>query len=116
MQVDSLHGEIIGLKSDINLLNQEVKKRDGIIESLRNDIASLKKEIQERDDTIRDKASVIHVHVIKINNNYVVSNLYCSCTVLYYMYVLVHLGAKNSGYEKEEPGVREIQICPRLQN
>ena len=38
------------------MLNQEVKKRDGIIESLRTDIVSLKKEIQERDDTIRDKA------------------------------------------------------------
>ena len=38
------------------MLNQDVKKRDGIIESLQTDIVSLKKEIQERDDTIRDKA------------------------------------------------------------
>ena len=57
IQVDSLQGEIGGLKNEIALLHQEVKKRDGIIESLRNDIVSLKKEIQERDDTIRDKVS-----------------------------------------------------------
>lgn len=56
-KVDSLHAEIVGHKSEINGLNQEVKKRDTIIESLRSDIMSLKKEIQERDDTIRDKVS-----------------------------------------------------------
>lgn len=57
LKVDSLHSEIMVHKSEITGLNQEVKKRDTIIESLRSDIVSLKKEIQERDDTIRDKVS-----------------------------------------------------------
>ena len=64
MQVGGLQNEIDVLRTDIQYLKQEVKKRDSIITSLKNDIDSLKKEIQERDDTIQDKVSGITYNVM----------------------------------------------------
>ena len=46
-----------GLRSEIQQLKLEVKKRDGVIASLKTDIEGLKREIQERDATIHDKVS-----------------------------------------------------------
>jgi WD40 repeat protein len=59
-KVDSLQSEINDKKAEIQRLQLEVKKREGIITSLRNDIEGMKKEIQERDDTIRDKEKRIY--------------------------------------------------------
>ena len=55
IQVVTLQGEIEDLKTNIDRLKQEIRKRDGIIDSLNGDIRGLKKEISERDDTIQDK-------------------------------------------------------------
>ena len=54
-QVGTLQEDMNGLRSEIQRLKQEVKKRDSIIASLKTDIEGLKREIQERDATIQDK-------------------------------------------------------------
>lgn len=59
-KVGTLQEDMNGLRSDIQHLKLEVKKRDGVIASLKTDIEGLKREIQERDATIHDKEKRIY--------------------------------------------------------
>lgn len=59
-RIDKMEKDAIENKKKIELLNQDIQKKDNTNNSLKKDIDGLKKEIQERDDTIQDKEKRIY--------------------------------------------------------
>jgi chromosome segregation ATPase len=60
LQIDKMEKDALENKKKIELLNQDIQKKDNVNNSLKKDIDGLKKEIQERDDTIQDKEKRIY--------------------------------------------------------
>lgn len=59
-RIDKMEKDALENKKKIELLNQDIQKKDNTNNSLKKDIDGLKKEIQERDDTIQDKEKRIY--------------------------------------------------------